>query len=139
MHHFRKTMRLYRKNLRQTGCPFCNKNVTSTHVEDLSNFFIIPNKPSYDVWELHRVAEHLLLIPKRHIEQISDFTDTERTQMAKTIARYEAKGYSIYARGVKSPRRSVPHQHTHLIKIDGPQARFSIFLKKPYLLFLRQG
>lgn len=135
MHHFRKTMRLYRKNLTQIGCPFCDNDVVSTHTEEFSDFFIIPNKPSYDVWEGHKVTEHLLLIPKRHAEQISGFTKIEKTQMLDIIARYEAEGYSIYARGVKSPRRSVAHQHTHLIKITGAQTRFLLFLRKPYLLF----
>lgn len=135
MNHFRKTLKEYQKNLLQTECPFCNKEVIDVSIRTDKYFYVIKNKPSYDIWELHSVAEHLLLLPKKHVASISELLPVEQQEMIKLISEYEAQGYSIYARGLNSPRRSVAHQHTHLIKIGGKQAKLSIFSRKPYLLF----
>jgi len=49
-------------------------------------------------------------------------------------AEYEAKGYNIYARGVGFVKRSVKHQHTHLIKVANKKPRFALFVQQPYYL-----
>jgi hypothetical protein len=50
------------------------------------------------------------------------------------VAKYEAKGYSVYARGVGFVKRSVKHQHTHLIKVTNKKPKIALFLQSPYYL-----
>ena len=99
---------------------------------DLS--YVIPNQTSYEVWEFHEVLDHLMVIPKRHVEHLSELTDAEVLDIGHIIGRYDALGYSSYARAPLNRRRSVTHQHTHLIKIADKPVRFSLLLTKPYHL-----
>lgn len=86
------------------------------------------------MWEMRTVAEHLLVIPRRHVRSLSELNDTAQLELMATLADYELKGYNIYARGVGSGQRSVAHQHTHLIKTHPHAAHGSLTIKKPYLL-----
>ena len=99
---------------------------------------LVPNRVSYDVFEGRRVLDHLLIIPKRHLETLKDFTKEEKLDMMDIASEYEAKGYNVYARGVGSLTRSVKHQHTHLIKIkNNKPAKFILYIRRPYLLINR--
>jgi galactose-1-phosphate uridylyltransferase len=138
MYHLRKTRRHYNKQLvdNQTlGCPFCRPETLVNKTEDRGDFYLVKNSIQYDLWEGHVVADHLLLVPKKHVESLQELTDKQRLAMMDIVSEYEARGHSVYARGVDSPRRSVAHQHTHLIKIVGRRARILFFLEKPYWLF----
>ena len=96
---------------------------------------VVPNRVSYDVFEGRRVVDHLLIIPKRHVETIKNFTKQEKLDMVDIAGAYESKGYNVYARGVGSLTRSVGHQHTHLIKIKNDRMpRILLYIRKPYLL-----
>lgn len=75
------------------------------------------------------------MVPKRHVLSLKELTDEEKLDHMNIIAAYEAEGYNIYARSVDSSTRSVPHQHTHLIKASGKRAKAVLFLQKPYFLF----
>lgn len=81
------------------------------------------------------MTEGLLLIPKRHVEALNELDEAERLAVMNQAAEYETKGYNVYARGVGFVKRSVSHQHTHLIKTTNRQPRIAIFLKLPYFLF----
>jgi len=138
MHHFRSTRKKYEAQITTNNkkmCPFCDPETRSKTIRDFENFYIVKNIVKYDLWELHNVVEHLLLVPKRHAENMCALSDKERLEMITIIAKYESDGYNIYARGVKSERRSVLHQHTHLIKTQGRQAYISLFSRKPYFLW----
>lgn len=132
--HYRKTQKLYVQRKKQADCPFCNHAIQSNIVYQDEHVFVIPNLTKYDVWELHDVTEHLLLIPKRHTTTLADLTEAEKLTVMNIASEYESKGYSVYARGVGFARRSVEHQHTHLIKADNKSPKFSVFLQKPYIL-----
>lgn len=99
--------------------------------------YIVPNLTKYDLWELFDVKEHLLVIPKRHVETLADLKPAERTAVIDIVADYESRGYSIYARGVGFVNRSVKHQHTHLIKTTNKRPKLAVFFTKPYLLIKR--
>lgn len=135
MYHYRKTRQRYVTYLNPKMCPFCDPKNVEKKVVDYPHFYIMKNATQYDHWELHDVTEHLLLNPKNHHETLNTFSDVEKKEMVNIIAEYEQKGYSVYARAYGSPRRSVRHQHTHLIKIKRRQARIAVFLRKPYWLF----
>ena len=84
-------------------------------VEDLEFFIVAKNLFSYQIWDGFEVREHLLVIPKRFVEGINEFSKQEFDEFQKILAKYEAKGFSIYARAPKNKSKTVMHQHTHLI------------------------
>jgi diadenosine tetraphosphate (Ap4A) HIT family hydrolase len=133
-YHYRKTRKAYEQNKKKPGCPFCDAARREKLVYENEHLFVVHNLTKYDVWELHDVHEHLLVIPKRHVESLAELTDKEKSAVIDFIADYESRGYNVYARGVGFARRSVKHQHTHLIKADNKHPKFSLFIKKPYVL-----
>lgn len=135
MNHYRKTIHKYKSHQRSGGCPFCSPETRAAAVYENDLIYIVPNLTQYDLWELHDVVDHLLIIPKRHVETLGELTGEERLAVMDKAADYEAKGYNIYARGVGFVKRSVMHQHTHLIKTTNKKPRLAIFLQSPYYLF----
>ena len=136
MHHLRKTHKRYKSYGPSQGCDFCDAEHTAPRiVQELEHAYVIPNRTFYDVWEMRRVTDHLLIIPKRHVLHLSQLSKAERADIINAMAQYEAEGYQIYARSPDSGARSVPHQHTHLIKTDNRPGRALLFLRRPYILW----
>lgn len=96
--------------------------------------YVAANRVSYDIFEDRKVTDHLMVIPKKHHESIQSFNDKEKCDAMNVMGEYEAKGYSVYARGLGSPTRSVKHQHTHLIKLVDKLSKMIIYARKPYVL-----
>ena len=138
MHHYRKTKKRYAVynagDKASSGCTFCKEVGGPKVLFENDTMFVIPNRVSYDMFEGRRVTDHLMVIPKRHSETISDFTDHEKLDQMAIMGDYEARGYNVYARGVASTSRSVAHQHTHLIKLVDKKPRFVLYTSKPYVL-----
>ncbi len=126
----------YRKSQPAQACDFCNPDPAKV-VQTKKYFYVLPNLFSYDLWDYKQVAEHLLLIPKRHVKSMTEFTRAERIELVDTMAEWEAKGYSVFARTDESSAKTVPHQHTHLIKTTGPFVKQIIYNEKPYVLWYR--
>lgn len=135
MNHYRKTMQKYLDRQKVDGCPFCNSQTRARSIQETSSVYVVANLTQYDLWELYDVTDHFLVIPKRHVKNLQELTERERLEIMDVLADYETKGYNIYARGADSARRSVEHQHTHVIKSNSKHPRFSLFLRKPYFLF----
>ncbi len=135
MNHYRKTIHKYKSLQGGKGCPFCNSETMASAVYQDEHVYIVHNITKYDLWELHDVQDHLLVIPKKHVESLSELSDNERLAVMDQAANYEADGYNVYARGVGFVKRSVKHQHTHLIKTANKKPRISVFLQNPYYLF----
>ena len=134
MYHYRKTMQVYRRRKESAGCPFCNPKTLAKSVRETEHLYVVPNLTQYDLWELHKVTDHLLVVPKKHSEKLIELSSAARAGVMEVLAEYEAKGYNIYGRATTNARRSVAHQHIHLIKTAGKQANGAVFLKKPYFL-----
>ena len=96
--------------------------------------YVTVNAFGYQYWELMDVVDHLMIVPKRHVLALGQLTEKEKQQFMDLIVRYEAKGYNMYAREGGSAMKSVPHQHTHLIKTNNRVAKLAVYIKKPYLL-----
>lgn len=96
-------------------------------VEIRNHFAIVKNLFSYQIWDGFEVESHLLVIPKRFTKTISDFSNEERDEYFKILSDYESRGFSIYSRADQNPRKTVKHQHTHLIMLNHD--------KRIYLLF----
>ena len=87
-------------------------------IESFKHFVLVENLFPYQIWDGFEVEKHLLLIPKRFTETISDFLPAERKEYFEILSKYEAMGFSIYARAAQNVRKTVKHQHTHLITLN---------------------
>jgi diadenosine tetraphosphate (Ap4A) HIT family hydrolase len=139
MYHYRKTRQKYKKlnsaDRQVDGCTFCNEITVGTNiVYENKTMFVIPNRVSYDVFEGREVTHHFMVIPKRHVESVIDFTDREKIDQMTVIGEYEEKGFNVYARGVGSVTRSVKHQHTHLIKADNKKTKLFMYTARPHFV-----
>lgn len=137
MNHYRKTIHKYRRRQDKVNCPFCLDSTVANAVDSDELIYVVPNLTQYDLWELYDVEDHLLIIPRRHVEALEELTKAERLAVIDAAAAYEAEGYSIYARGVGFVNRSVKHQHTHLIKTNNRRPKIALFLQWPYFVFKR--
>ena|SRR3990172_192103 len=143
MYRTRKTTKAYstasqKKKLEADikACPFCN--LKGREIQEEGKFsFVTKNIFGYQYWEFMGVMDHLMIVPKRHVKGLSDLSSAERSEIMDKISRFEGMGYNVYAREKNNPVKSVPHQHTHLLKTDNRLARFAVYFKKPYLLIRR--
>lgn len=138
----RKAEKQYRKLRKQQGpsadCKFCQ--ITSGHdefVEEGEHFKVITNRFRYSYWDEQDVDDQVMLVPKIHTESIRELPLEAATEFLDFIGKYEAKGFSIYARPPQSVTKSIAHQHTHLIKTKGKRKRLMVYSRKPFILFMR--
>jgi diadenosine tetraphosphate (Ap4A) HIT family hydrolase len=141
MYHFRSTRRTYEKlnsqDKKQTvhcSFPSCDGASSQSITEENETMYVIDNRITYDIFEGRRVLDHKMVIPKRHVESLADFTQQEKIDHMEVIGNYEKQGYNIYARGAGSVTRSVKHQHTHLIKTSHKLPKGTLYIRKPYFL-----
>lgn len=138
MHHYRKTKTIYSKHnaldIKKDTCNFCHPDTKDKILYENDSMYVAANRVSYDIFEDRKVTDHLMVIPKKHHESIQSFNDKEKCDAMNVMGEYEAKGYSVYARGLGSPTRSVKHQHTHLIKLVDKLSKMIIYARKPYVL-----
>lgn len=115
------------------GCPFCV--ITPGHaqyVSETKNLKVIRNLTPYSLWDSQGVLDHLMIVPKQHTGKLGAIGDEAASEFMRIIDTYEEEGYSFYARALNATTRSVAHQHTHLIKLDGKQRNFLFMLRKPW-------
>lgn len=138
----RKQQKVYRKHTRGVKaagvCEFCKIGPDSPqHVDETKSFRIIRNIFPYSLWDERKVLDHLMIIPKKHTDTLDDVTNEEAAEYVRLMGKYESQGYDVYARAPTSVMKSVPHQHTHLIKPQDKRVKFLLFIKKPYLRYRR--
>lgn len=122
----------------KTDCIFCDSREDDPYfIKQTKSFKIIKNQFPYTQWDGQGVLDHIMVIPKTHTDTLSDLTAHEAIEFVDLISSYEARGYSVYSRAPSSTRKTVFHQHTHLIKLDNKTKRFMVYIKKPYILFMR--
>lgn len=105
---------LYSTFLKKTKrCPFCapDQRVFAKNAKAYLTYSIAP----YSTY-------HLLAIPKRHVESLSELTAAEmrdvQAMVAAGIGVLAIKGiedYTVLARNGRASGKSVPHLHYHLI------------------------
>lgn len=117
------------------GCPFCGPADETRKVRyESTHMLVIQNIFPFDIWEGYRVAEHLLVIPRRHADTLQKLNDAERKDIIDIYATYEAAGYNLYSRAPQSGSRAYPHLHTHLIKLSGEPAGNIRYTRDPHVL-----
>ena len=135
-YHTRKVRKSYRKIPKLSVCAFCDPHhQVKRIVLETTHAFVIENMVHYSQWEMRKVMDHLMVIPKKHVTHLQQLSKDEQSDIIDLIASYESKGYDIFARSPDSQSRSVPHQHTHLIKTDRKIGRALLFLRKPHILW----
>ena len=136
----RKTEGVYNRYSKTLGnkCQFCEFNLDVDQViAESSHFWIVENIFGYDLWDSSEVESHLMLVPKRHIVALTELNAAEQKDFFRQLKPYEESHYSIYARAPANKRKSVVHQHTHLIKIDNKVKKLVFYLKKPHILLMK--
>ncbi len=120
------------------GCEFCKIETASDQlVEQTASFKVIKNIFPYSFWDYRRVSHHLMIIPKWHTDTLKDIRSDQAAEYMSIVSRYESRGYDVFARSPGSIQKSVPHQHTHLIKTGGKSVKFILYIAKPYMRFIR--
>ena len=126
----------YRKQ-KTPGCQFCEFTQASEQmVDERTDFWVVRNIFPYHIWDGSRTGEHLMIVPKRHVDSLIEFNDAEQREYIALLAAYEDAGYSIYMRAPASGRKTVAHQHTHLIQV-GKQIKVQLFIEKPHVNLTR--
>ena len=113
------TNREYHEFLRSwdpSKCVFCDRQQIT--VVSTSYMRILKNEFPYEVMESARVIDHLMIVPVRHILRLEDFDRAERDDFFAFLSHYENDGYNVLERAQQNLRRSVAHNHTHLLKLD---------------------
>jgi diadenosine tetraphosphate (Ap4A) HIT family hydrolase len=132
--------KLYQQYLSENpdGCDFCRiSEGDAQFVTATRSFKVIHNRFPYAEWDGQKVTDHLMVVPKAHIDSLVHFTPQQASEYLTLIGTYEANGYHVYARAVKSAVRSIAHQHTHLIQGASKPRWFMLYLNKPYILIAR--
>ena len=66
-------------------CPFCEIDYQKTKIIQI-------NQWTYVVFSNPRITPgHLLVIPKRHVERLSQLTANERRELGETVITYQEK------------------------------------------------
>src|SRR5690606_28572825 len=98
--HYRKTHHTYRRHnaadkKSEGSCPFpsCQGRNGQMILRENDTMYVIANRVPYDMFEGRRVEDHLMVIPKRHVETIADFTDQEMIDQMTIIGEYESQRY----------------------------------------------
>lgn len=133
-----KSYKIYRDNKHPHVCDFCDFTVNSKQVErEYEYFWLVRNMFSYDLWDNLDVLDHLMIVPKKHVESIGLLPAEALVEYSKIIAEFEQRDYSFYARSMKNVCKTVPHQHTHLLKLGKKHKKVSVYIKKPYIFWYK--
>jgi histidine triad (HIT) family protein len=100
-------------------CPFCDIDHQKTKI-------IQTNQRTYVAFSNPRLTPgHLLVIPKRHVERLSELAENERRELWETVITYQEKIIASISPGCdirqnyrpfqKQSRLKVDHLHIHLI------------------------
>lgn len=126
----------YARNNPSETCNFCNFSFNDEQiVNESEHFWIATNLFSYNVWDDRNVDEHLMLLPKRHVTNLGELTSDERADYMEQLVIYETQDYSTYTRAPGNASKSVPHLHTHLVRLNPRLKRVIVRIKRPYILW----
>lgn len=132
----RKEERIYKKYLAGTPksvCQFCAIGDKSDQVLEISHSFrVLHNIFGYSIWDGLNVEDHLMVVPRRHIDRLSVLERKESVELIKLLAKYEELGYNVYSRTPGSSVKSIVHMHIHLIKTGGKVKNLIFLMRKPF-------
>jgi len=99
-------------------CPFCHINKEKTRIiKEKKHIFVALSNPRL-------MPGHLLIIPKRHVEKLSELTEEEKNELFNTTIEFQEKILSKTACGCdirinyrpfqKQDNLKINHLHVHL-------------------------
>jgi len=103
----------------QADCPFCNIDQEKTRIiEKRERVVVVMSNPRL-------MPGHVLVVPRRHAEKLSELTAEERKDMFDTVIEYQEKILATYATGcdirqnyrpfIEQSWIKVNHLHIHLL------------------------
>lgn len=127
--HYAQHQRTVNKNV----CAFCHiEKGDAQFIEETPHFKVIKNFFPYSLWDGQDVADHLMVVPKRHTDSLARMNNKEKIEYVNILEKYESHGYNIYSRAPSSSIKSVIHQHTHFIKPGIDRKKFVLMNLKPF-------
>lgn len=124
----------YRKSTRGKSCVFCQiEKGDEQFIDETKSFKVIINLFPYTYWDNQNIEHHIMVVPKKHTDTLSELSKDEALEYVKIISDYEMEGYNVWARAPQSTQKSIIHQHTHLLKPGKKVTRLLIFLRRPHL------
>lgn len=101
---------------RASNCPFCAQDIGVISFFETESFYTIYNRSPI-------LPGHSLLIPKRHIESLLDFTDDELGELMMHAKEailllqkaFRSEGFNLSLQEKEEAGQSLAHFHLHLI------------------------
>jgi diadenosine tetraphosphate (Ap4A) HIT family hydrolase len=94
------------------NCPFCNINKEKTRIiREGKNVFVVFSNPRL-------MESHLLVIPKRHVEKLSELNKEEKEELFETVIDFQEKILSKIAKGCDIRQNYRPFQDQDNLKVD---------------------
>jgi diadenosine tetraphosphate (Ap4A) HIT family hydrolase len=99
-------------DVRLSGCPFCSIDTRKTIVvHKKQKVYIALSNPRL-------VPGHLLVIPHRHVERLSELTSDERQELWETVVEYQDRVLSGVSTGCDVRQNYRPFQRQGRIKVN---------------------
>ena len=96
----------------QESCPFCELNADKNKIlHEGKNVFVTLSNPRL-------VPGHVLVIPKRHVEKISDLREDEKKELFDTAVQFQEKVLLKFSSGCDIRQNYRPFQKQDKIKVD---------------------
>lgn len=93
-------------------CPFCHFEREKDRLIEVKKFVLV-------IFSDPRLMPgHILVIPKRHIEKVSQLNDRERRELLATLIEYEQKIIAKFAAGCDIRQQYRPFQKEDGIKVS---------------------
>lgn len=135
MHRSIKTESLYQRHRRTEKkgiCDFCEL-AEMRILKTYKYFRILNNRFPYSTWDSGEVANHLLLVPIRHVSGLFELKPEELKEYIILLFEFEKMGYDQFTRAGNNVGKSLSHAHTHLIKVTQKKFNLFFFLRHPYV------
>ena len=105
-----------KQNHTSQTCPFCDEMAKHRVIQALETVVVIEAYFPYAFFDGQAVLKHYLIVPLRHGDRFSQFTDQEAEEYQKLLTTYHERGFSSMTRSAADIHRSIPgHLHTHLL------------------------
>jgi ATP adenylyltransferase len=93
-------------------CPFCEIDKEKTiKIHSKKHVMVVLSNPRL-------VFGHLLVIPKRHVEKLSELTDKEKNELFNTVIEFQEKILAKVSTGCDIRQNYRPFQVQNKIKVD---------------------
>lgn len=124
--------RKWKQKVKASHCIFCDPPRYKI-VQELKRFYILKNDFPYAIWDYRKVIDHVMMVPKKHVNKISKLSADSKEEYINTLSEFEENGYNLYTRTDSNKSKSVEHFHTHLIKTGGQPFASMVYQREPYI------